>query len=154
MLREPSALLDAWAHHLASSRPPSLRRYFVPQVKTGELMEVLDKVFPANDVDYAISSEAAAQLYAPFLSNVSLVRCRLLRAAGTEAAIRKIGARSVNKGANLEIVEVKSAGDLLFRQQVDKIWLASPIQVYLDLIRGEGRAKEMAEHLRKERIRF
>ncbi len=154
MLREPSALLDAWVRQLVSNRPPPLRRYFVPRVKMDELMELLSRVLPENDVEYAITSEAAAQLYAPFLSNVSLVRCRLLRSPGSAAAIHKMSARSVNKGANLEIVEVKSAGDLLFRQQVDKIWLASPIQVYLDLSRGEGRTKEMAEHLRKERIGF
>lgn len=40
------------------------------------------------------------------------------------------------------------------REQVRSIWLASPIQVYLDLLGSEGRAKEMAEHLRKERIGF
>ncbi|MEX3960053.1 hypothetical protein [Trinickia sp. EG282A] len=42
----------------------------------------------------------------------------------------------------------------MFRQQDDGVWLASPVQVYLDLLRAEGRAKEMAEHLRKERIGF
>jgi len=42
----------------------------------------------------------------------------------------------------------------LFRQQVGGVWLASPIQVYLDLLRGEGRTKEMAEHLRRERLGF
>jgi hypothetical protein len=31
---------------------------------------------------------------------------------------------------------------------------AVAIQVYLDLLRGEGRAKEMAAHLRKQRIGF
>jgi hypothetical protein len=34
------------------------------------------------------------------------------------------------------------------------VWLASPIQIYLDLLRGEGRSKEMAEHFREERIGF
>ncbi len=154
MLREPSALLDAWAHELTSSRPPLLRRYFVPRVRADELMKLLANVLSANDVEYAISYEAAAQLYAPFLSNISTIRCRLKRGVGLEVAIQKIGARSVSKGANLDIVEVKSAGDLLFRQNLNKVWLASPIQVYLDLLRGEGRAKEMAEHLRKEKIPF
>jgi len=40
----------------------------------------------------------------------------------------------------------------LFRERISDAWLASPVQVYLDLLRGEGRAKEMAEHLRKERL--
>jgi len=61
---------------------------------------------------------------------------------------------TVSEGANLAVIEAKSAGDLLFRERVGGVWLASPIQVYLDLLRGEGRAKEMAEHLRRERVGF
>ena len=60
----------------------------------------------------------------------------------------------VTEGANLAIIETKSTGELLFREQVDGVWLASPVQVYLDLLRGEGRAKEMAEHLRREMMGF
>jgi hypothetical protein len=75
-------------------------------------------------------------------------------APAADNAIGELGARPVNEGANLAIIEAKSLGELLFREQVGSIWLASPIQVYLDLLGGEGRAKEMAEHLRKERIGF
>ena len=64
------------------------------------------------------------------------------------------GARVVDEGANLAIIEATSPGDFLFRERVGGIWLASPVQVYLDLLRGEGRSKEMAEHLRKKRIGF
>ena len=74
--------------------------------------------------------------------------------AGSDTAMAELDARIVNEGANLAVIETKSAGELLFRQQVGGVWLASPIQVYLDLLRGEGRAKEMAQHLRRERIRF
>ncbi len=52
------------------------------------------------------------------------------------------------------VIEAKPPGDMLFRQRVGGIWLSSPIQVYLDLLRSEGRAKELAEHLRKEKIGF
>ncbi|MDP2222604.1 MAG: hypothetical protein Q8K34_20795, partial [Hydrogenophaga sp.] len=58
------------------------------------------------------------------------------------------------EGANLAVIETKSAGELLFRERQEGLWLASPIQIYLDLLRGEGRSKEMAEHFRKERIGF
>jgi hypothetical protein len=46
------------------------------------------------------------------------------------------------------------AGDMLFREQLEDIWYASRIQVYIDLSRSEGRAKEMAQHLRRESIGF
>ena len=70
------------------------------------------------------------------------------------SALAALGARLVTEGANLAVIETKSTGDLLFRERMDGLWLASPIQIYLDLLRGEGRAKEMAEHFRKERIGF
>lgn len=153
-LKEPAALLDAWVKQLASIRPPELRRYYVPSMKADTLLERIEQVFATHEVGYAISHEAAAQRYAPFLSSVSQVRCRVLVGTAADAAIGELGARVVNEGANLAIIEAKSPGELLFRERVGGIWLASPIQVYLDLLRGEGRAKEMAEHLRKERIGF
>jgi len=151
-LREPSALLDAWATQLGAMRPPALRRYFVPAMKPDCLMERLGQVFEAHSVEYAVSFEGAAQRYAPFLTVVSQVRCRLLAGSGGDAAIVELGARVESEGANLTVIEAKSAGDPLVSERVGRVWLASPVQVYLDLLRGDGPAKEMAEHLRRQRI--
>lgn len=153
-LKEPGAMLDAWAKQLSSVRAPALRRYYVPTIKADQLLERAGQVFASHQVGYEISHEAAAQRYAPFLSNVSQVRCRLLVGPAADAAIGELGARAVNEGANLTVIEAKSPGELLFRERIGDVWLASPIQVYLDLLGGEGRAKEMAEHLRKDRIGF
>lgn len=153
-LREPAALLDAWAKELATIRQPTLRRYYVPGAKADTLMAQIGQVFDAHDVQYAVSHEAAAQRYAPFLSSVSQVRVRVLIGASADASIGDLDARVVNEGANLAVIEAKSPGELLFREKVDGLWLASPIQIYLDLLRGEGRSKEMAGHFRKERIGF
>ncbi|MDB6100248.1 MAG: hypothetical protein JWO52_247 [Gammaproteobacteria bacterium] len=153
-LREPAALLNAWANQLVSLRPPPWRRYYVPGLKADTLLEQVGHAFDVHQVVYAVSYEAAAQRYAPFLSRVSQVRSRLLGGASADAAVADLGARVVNEGANLAIIEAKSAGELLFRERVGGVWLASPVQVYLDLLRGEGRAKEMAAHLRQERIGF
>jgi hypothetical protein len=153
-LREPAALLDAWAKHLAVVRAPAMRRYYVPSLRADGLVEKIAQVFAAHDVEYAITHEAAGQRYAPFLSSISQMRCRLLIGPATDQAIGELDARVVNDGANLAIIEAKSTGELLFRERLDGVWLASPIQVYLDLVRSEGRAKEMAKHLRRERIGF
>jgi len=153
-LSEPAMLLDTWVKQVVSIRTPSVRRYYIPAMKTENLLEHIGKVFDAHEVGYAVSYEAAAQRYTPFLSSVSQVRCRLLASHASESAISELGARLVSEGANLLITEVKSPGELLFREHVGGIWLDSPIQVYIDLLHSEGRAKEMAEHLRKERIGF
>ena len=154
LLREPGALLDAWSKQLGLGRSPALRRYYVPAIKPMDLPERLDRVFEQHQAAYAITHEAAAQRYAPFLSSVSQVRCRLMPGRPVEEALGALDARVVTEGANLAVIEIKSSGELLFREKVDGVWLASPVQVYLDLVRSEGRAKEMAEHLRRERIGF
>jgi hypothetical protein len=153
-LSAPAAALEAWAKRLAVSRPPVPHLYFVPTVNTDALLKRLDETCTEHNVQYAVSYEAAAQRYAPYISSISQVRARLLAGPSADAAISALGARAVSEGANLVIVEAKSAGDLLFAERVGNNWLASPVQVYLDLLNGQGRAKEMAAHLRKERIKF
>ena len=153
-LQEPGALLDAWVNQLTLMRPPSMQRYFVPSTRAEGLVEKFAEVCAASKAEYAITHEAAGQRYAPFLSSVSQVRCRLLGGHAADGALGALDARSVDQGANLAVIEVKSPGELLFREFVNGIWLASTVQVYLDLLRSEGRAREMAEHLRHERIGF
>lgn len=151
-LREPRAMLDAWASQVIAGRVPTLHRYYIPGLKADALVDRAAQAFEARDASYAISHEAAAQRYAPYLSSVAQVRSRVLVAPAADAALADLGARIVDDGANFSVIEVKSPGDLLFRERIGNAWLASPIHVYLDLLKGEGRAKEMAEHLRKERI--
>jgi hypothetical protein len=153
-LREPAALLDAWVKQLAATRPAPMRRFFVPSLAADALVEKVGQVLAHHSVEYAITHEAAGQRYAPFLSSVAQVRCRVLNNPAVERALGDLGARAASEGTNLAVIEAKSSGELLFREQMDGVWLASPIQVYLDLVRGEGRGKEMAEHLRRERIGF
>jgi hypothetical protein len=153
-LREPAALLDAWVKQLAAARPAPMRRFFVPSVAGDALVEKVGQVFAQDGIEYAITHEAAGQRYAPFLSSVSQVRCRVVNGPAVERALAEIGARAVSEGANLAVIEAKSSGELLFRELTDGVWLASPIQVYLDLVGSEGRGKEMAEHLRRERLGF
>ena len=153
-LREPAALLDAWIKQLSITRPAPMRRFFVPSGGRDGLVEKVGQVFAEQNIEYAVTHEAAGQRYAPFLSSVSQVRCRVLPGPAVERALGDLDARAVSEGSNLSLIDAKSPGELLFREQAEGIWLASPIQVYLDLVGGEGRGKEMAEHLRHERIGF
>ncbi|MCY3995032.1 MAG: hypothetical protein OXF07_02725 [Rhodobacter sp.] len=153
-LQEPGALLDAWVNQQAVMRPLSMRRYFVPVGHGEGLVEKFAEICAASKAEYAITHEAAGQRYAPFLSTVSQVRCRLLDGPAADRALGALDARSVDQGANLAVIEVKSPGELLFSESVNGVWLAGVLQVYLDLMRSEGRAREMAKHLRQERIDF
>lgn len=153
-LSEPGALLDAWAAQRSGGKGSSPRRYYVPSHDVDQLLERLARSFADSHVEYALTHEAAAQRYAPYLSSIAQLRCRVLAGASADAALGALGARPVAEGFNLAIIDVRSPGELLLRERRGDIWLASPVQVYLDLLTGQGRAKEMAEHLRKERIGF
>lgn len=126
----------------------------VPAAASEEMPERIDLICSKRGISYAITQEWAAQLYAPFLSSISQVRCWLPPDRSTEALLNDLPAREVNEGANLAVMEAKSHGQFLFRERIRNVWLASPVLVYLDLLSGEGRAKEMAQNLRRERIRF
>ena len=153
-LTNPSALLDAWAQQITEERPLRVRRYFVPMPRMESLVQRFSKICDAYSTDYAITHEMAAQRHTPFLSAVSQLRCRMLVNASATKALEKLGAERVDRGANLVVIKVESLRELLFREHVDGTWWASSFQIYLDLIRGEARTKEFAEHFRQERIGF
>jgi DNA-binding transcriptional ArsR family regulator len=153
-LREPTALLDTWAKQIAAEAAPKLLRYYVPTHRDDALLRHVAEVFDSHSAPYAISHEAAAQHMAPFLSSVGQLRMRVLAGARANAALAELGAKPATAGANLAIIQVKTPGELLGRESIDGLWLASPLQIYLDLLRGEGRTPELAEHFRKEQIGF
>ncbi len=144
---EPGRLLDQWAEYVKALKLPVFHRYFLPSLRAEQLLEAVTRVFAANEVAYAVSFEAAAQAYAPFLSSLSQVKCRAMSGSALEAGLAALNARVVEEGANFSVLETESAGDLLFprKKQHHGTWLASPIQVYLDLLRSEGRARELAQ---------
>lgn len=153
-LSQPGALLDAWVSRIGNGRPEPTRRFFVPGLKGEALVDQAAQAFEGAGVAYAVTHEAAAQRYAPFLSSISQVRFRLKSGLEAMAALGDLQARPVTEGANLLVIDSVDGGDLLFRSQVNGVWLANRVQVYFDLLRGEGRSKEMAAHLRKEWIGF
>ncbi|HEY9755168.1 MAG TPA: hypothetical protein V6C97_08405 [Oculatellaceae cyanobacterium] len=153
-LTQPDVLLDSWVRHVRARPAPSTARYYVPGVKFDGLLDRIVEKFSTISGAYAVTSEAAAQLYAPFLSTISQVRLRLLNTQEAQIAFFGLGGRPVTEGSNLAIIDVSSPGELLFRNRVNNVWLSSPVQVYLDLQGGEGRSADMADHLRKEKIGF
>lgn len=149
-LTNPSGLLDEWQTHILTARRPlSRRRYYVPGGDPMALAHHLAELCDQQHVEYALTQEFAAQQYAPFLSSISRVACRMLPGIGTDEVMAQLGARVVSEGANLDIIETTSRGEFLFKKHDGPFWLASPVQTYLDLQRGEGRSRDMAEHLRK-----
>jgi len=153
-LADPGALLDEWQKQTLAARRQAYRRFYVPAGDTDAIAHRFADTCGRLGLDYTLTEQYAAQTYAPFLSSVSRVACRLAFGSRVNELYAEMEARPVNEGANLDVIETRSHGEFLFRERVGQLWLASPVQVYLDLLRSGGRGKEMAEHLRRERIGF
>jgi hypothetical protein len=153
-LAEPGALLDEWKKQVLAGPQLPIRRYYVSAMDSDKLTNRLGQICEARDLEYAITQEAAGQRFTPFLSSISRVSCRMAPGRAAAAAIDELDARGVTEGANLLVIETRSQSEFLFKERVDSVWLANPVQVYLDLLRASGRSQEMAEHLRRERIGF
>ena len=151
-LVNPRGLLDAWADHQRAIKAPPMNRYFVPGAEVGGLIGQLDDACRAEGCRYAVTGEAAAQVYSPYLTNVSQLVCRLPSGPKREAVLDRLGARPVRDGWNLGVLEAKTEGDFVFAETIRGARFASPLQVYLDLLQGGGRAPDLAGHLRAERL--
>lgn len=141
-LENPKAILDEWAVQTARQAP--YRRYHVSGANSDKLADRIAEVCAHHHTPYAITQESAAQRYAPFLTTIARVACRLPPGRAAEAVVGDLGARVVAEGVNLIIIERPTQGEFLFRERVGDVWLASPVQVYLDLQEAGGCAKEIA----------
>jgi hypothetical protein len=153
-LSRPGALLDEWSKQTDLQPKPRMRRYYVPMVKPEELMKRVNDICVKNNTAYVITHEWAAQLYSPFLSSISQVKCRIFPNAPLSLIASELSAREVEEGSNWGVIESDSIRDMEFEQTIRGLRVQSPILAYLDLLGVEGRSKEMAEHLRRERIGF
>lgn len=152
-LREPGALLDAWARQLATQRAPLLRRYFVPGLKSDALIERLGQLFATHEITYAVSQEAAAQRYAPFLSSISQTRVRLLPSPAPMPQWPSWVHASSMKGElrdHRNQVNRRTAVSATGRRHL----VGKPDPGLSRPLAQRGPRQESAEHLRKERIGF
>jgi hypothetical protein len=150
----PGALLDAYAANYAGTRVTRFQKYFVPGNFRDELVTAIGAKFDAANVAYAVSFEAAGQLYAPYLTRVPQVRGRAVQGRALEEALQSMGAKVVNEGANLWLAPITNRRELTATERVHDVWLANPVQVYLDLMFAEGRSKELAGQLRQEKLKY
>jgi len=150
-LSDRRALLDAWAQHQRTSKPPEMRTYYVPESAVAPVVRKLDAVATQVGADYEITGAVAGQAHAPYMSHIGQIQCRI-GAERADAVLAQMNARSVIDGWNLAVIRADSPSDFAFRERNEFGWIADPLQTYLDLLQGGGRSSEFADHLRAERL--
>ena len=105
-------------------------------------------------IDYALTLTSGAELVAPFATATD--RLSVVVPLGTDLAAlaQTTRLKSVEDGANIAFLLPRSRTPLMLRQRLDDAWVASDVQLYLDLFSLPARGKEQAKHLRAARLKF
>lgn len=151
-LVRPDVLLDAWRDSILAGRASKRARYYVPRMKPEDMAHKIKSANYYDDFDLEFTGQFAAQFYTPYLSNVSDLTVRAFGKRTHDWLISSLGAREVSEGANLVVIEDKANRNRRKKHDETERLMASPLQVYLDLLEDRGRSKDMAEHLRSQKL--
>lgn len=150
VVEDPGSLLDAWAGQAARARPSE--RVALPV--GGDARGVTEKVLEALGGAGVVSGELAAELYAPHLPAAhALVHCIDGEAWDRRRVADVVPDRPLRVSGQV-VVDVMDAGVADFSQVRDGLPLVSPPQLYVDMHRERGRAREAAEHVREQVLGF
>jgi len=155
VLREPGALLDHWAaaHSLAEYEA---RRFHRWARKPLELLHATTDALAGAGIEHALTLGSGAQLVAPYGTDPE--RVWILVPAGAdrllEESARASGLLPVEEGEAVTFLVTRERSPFLFRRQVHGFWVASDVQLYLDLWAWSQRGRDQARHLRAERLGY
>lgn len=154
---KPGRILDAWAsaYDLGKHRTIGLHQYSKDREAHLRKLEELMKVLDNDELGWGLTLEHGANIYAPFLTRLpSALTVLVPNSVDWKREGEANGYKVVPSGENLRLLITASECPLLGRERVKNLWVASPIQVYLDLYSWPQRGKDQAQHLREQKIGF
>lgn len=152
-LSKPGVLLDAWREAYASMASGPLAAYYSFEQEPERLMARVAEAAASGARRYAMTSFAGASLVAPFVRGVGAVAW-YVEPGTPEAWVAALDLRPVEAGPNVLLMAAGDPGVFYRTQTIGGIAVVSNVQLYLDLWRDAGRAREQAEFLRAERLRY
>ena len=147
-LVDPKSVLAEWAQEYRFDRN-TVHDFFsldpLSQIE-GKLADVCRQ----SGTRYALTGFSAAARLAPM---VRYQRATAYVIGDIAEVAQRAGFKPVTSGANVSLIEPYDAGVLAGGREIDGIHLASPVQVYLDLLSFRGRGEEAAQAVLDEVIR-
>jgi hypothetical protein len=147
-LAEPLNLLREWGENY-SSRRNSVQNFYSLESSTA-VETALAEVCTPRGIRYALTGFSGAARLAPAV--------RYQRASAyvkwsqEEELVTLLGLKAVSSGANVSLITPYDEGVFYGARAVEGIQIASPIQIYLDLLGFRGRGEEAAKSLLEEVI--
>ena len=148
LLKEPGSLLAEWAAD-TNARQMTAENYYILK-GPAEFEAALAQACEQAGLPYALTGFSGAARYAPavrYQKAMAYVGCDLERIA------EQLSLKRVESGANVTLYNLLDEGMLYGARPIDGICIASPVQVYLDLVDVKGRGEEAANALQEEVIK-
>ncbi len=153
VLRDPGALLDAWAEAHALEKY-TFHRFYLWSQSQAALRRRLIGVLNDLEADYALTLGSGSELIAPYATRTDRLTLLVQDTREVDQVVREMNLAPVETGENIAFLVTHDHSPLMFRQQVENMFVASNIQLYLDLWAWPKRGKEQARHLRKQMLTF
>ena len=148
---DPDLLLDSWREVYDFSKHQILPGHVA--ARSGEeALRLLAGDLQSHGVRYAATGLAAAWLWTRF-AGFRLVTMYVTERPAPEV-LEHLGLREEERGANVWLVIPKDEGVFQGAGERDGVVCVHPVQVYLDLKGQPERAKEAADHLRAELLKW
>ncbi|MBN1831731.1 MAG: hypothetical protein JW896_06420 [Deltaproteobacteria bacterium] len=138
-VKDPDSLLEEWTKNYNFKRNIARNYYTLktPAEIENDLAEECDRI----KVNYAITGFSGAARYAPM---VRYQRAMVYVANELDIITSRLSLKEVTSGANVTLLAPYDEGVFYGRRDVDGIQVASPVQIYLDLMNMKGRGEEAA----------
>lgn len=150
-LRDPDLLLDAWREAYDFSMHQVIPGHMAAR-SGDEALHQLATGLQSQGIRYAATGLAAAWLLTRF-SGFRLATVYVAERPAVEG-LESLGFREDKRGANVWLVVPKDEGVFQGADHRDGIMCVHPVQAYLDLMDQPERAKEAAEQLRSELLKW
>ena len=151
-LRSPDGILEDWVRSYNLKKNQILVYFCMAESANAILDRLRGLEFP-NDVQYALSVQAGANLVAPY-SNFKELHIYAKEAKDVDFLARGMSLKPVEQGGNLIIMRPYYRNSVFFGSRlIDGLRVVSDIQLYLDLHGYPLRGLEQAEYLLEKRIR-
>ena len=141
-LKDPESLLVEWSEKYNFKK--NIARNYYTLKTPAEIEADLAEECELRKITYALTGFSGAVRYAPM---VRYQRAMAYVANGMDIIAAQLSLKEVTSGANVTLLAPYDEGVFYGRQDIDEIQVASPVQIYLDLMNMKGRGKEAASAL-------
>lgn len=150
VLPDPGSLLEAWSDQGRRGRPGE--RLSIPV--RGPLPDAVRELVDVLGEHAVVSGELAAEMYAPHLPAESAIVHRLDDGPLEGFELSSFApVRSLRSPSHI-VIDRADEGVGAFRVEREGLPLVSPQQLFFDLYREHGRAREASEHVRREVLSY